>query len=130
MKKAAKYNYDKPIRLLQYKRPWFDIFFYSAILAFTNMSVVYLLFIHEGQFKIEFTPVRVLISIPLVMLAYVFRQLLNELRIYPPKLVKKHLWTIKELMEMTGKDRKETENIMNHVLESCFEVDNRNLKEE
>ena len=45
--------------------------------------------------------------------------------------MKKHTWTIKELMELTGKDQKETENIISHVLESCFIVDEKKiLKEE
>ena len=32
------------------------------------------------------------------------------------------------MMVLTKKDRKETENIMTHVLESCFVVDINNIK--
>ena len=63
------------------------------------------------------------------MLAYWIRELLNELRVYPPKLLKKHIWSIKDLMELTGKDRKQTERIMTHVFESCFEIDQKNISE-
>lgn len=129
--KIEKYDYSKPIKLLQYKRPWFDIMFYSFILSVLMIIILALIFYHDGQFKIDFVLWRVIVCIPLIILTYWIRQLLNELRIYPTKLMKKHIWNINELMEMTGKDRKETENIMNHVLESCFVVDNKNkLKEE
>ena len=84
-------------------------------------------FMHDGKFKIDFVLWRVLVCIPLVILAYWFRELLEELRIYPEKLKRKHIWTMKELMEMTGKDEKTTETIMNHVLESCFIVDQKNV---
>ena len=43
-------------------------------------------------------------------------------------LKEKHIWTIEELMTLTKKDRKETENIMNHVLESAFYVDDKCIK--
>ena len=129
--KIEKYDYSKPIKLLQYKRPWFDIMFYSFILSVLMIIILGLIFYHDGEFKIDFVLWRVIVCIPLIILTYWIRQLLNELRIYPTKLMKKHIWNINELMEMTGKDRKETENIMNHVLESCFVVDNKNkLKEE
>ena len=91
------------------------------------LAVIYLVFIHDGKFKIDFVLWRVLVSIPLLILSYWLRELLNELRIYPAKLMKKHIWTLKEMMELTGKDRKETERIMTHVLESCFEVDQKNI---
>ena len=42
--------------------------------------------------------------------------------------MKKHIWTLKELMELTGKDEKDTKRIMDHVFESCFIVDQKNLK--
>ena len=127
LKKPEKYDYNKPIKLLQYKRPWFDIMFYSFILSALMIIILGLLFYHDGQLKINFVLWRVIVCIPLVILTYWLRQLLDELRIYPSKLMKKHIWNINELMEMTGKDRKETENIMNHVLESCFIVDNKNI---
>ena len=127
LKKPEKYDYNKPIKLLQYKRPWFDIMFYSFILSALMIIILGLLFYHDGQFKINFVLWRVIVCIPLVILTYWLRQLLDELRVYPSKLMKKHIWNINELMEMTGKDRKETENIMNHVLESCFIVGNKNI---
>lgn len=124
-----KYDYSKPIRLLQYKSPRFDIIFYSALLSAMMLAVMYLIFIHDGKFKIDFVLWRVLISIPLIMLCYWLKELLDELRVYPAKLMKKHIWTLKELMEMTGKDEKETKRIMDHVFEACFIVDQRNVKE-
>ena len=129
MKQLPKYDFDKPIKLLAFKKPTFDIIFYSAALSVLMLSVIYLIFIHDGQFKIDFTLWRVLVSIPLVILAYWVKELLEELRIYPAKLMKKHIWTIKELMELTGKDREQTEKIMSHVFESCFKVDQKNITE-
>ncbi len=122
-----KYDFSKPIKLLQYKSPKFDIVFYSAILSLLMATVFYLVFIHNGKFKIDFVLWRVLLSIPLLMLSYWLKDLLDELRVYPPKLMKKHIWVLKELMEMTGKDQKETERIMTHVFESCFVVDQKNI---
>jgi hypothetical protein len=52
----------------------------------------------------------------------IFYQLLRELRVYPPKLLKQNIWTIDELMALTKKDRKETEQIITRVLEACFTV--------
>ena len=94
------------------------------------LAIIYLIFIHDGKFAINFVLWRVLICIPLIMIAYWLKELLDELRVYPSKLMKKHTWTIKELMELTGKDQKETERIMSHVLESCFEVDQKNISRE
>lgn len=127
MKKPQRYDFSKPLKIIQYKSPRFDIIFYSFILSLIMVSVLYLLFIHEGKFAIDFKLWRVLVCIPLIMLGYVFKQLLDELRIYPKKLMAKHVWKIEELMELTGKDRKETENIISHVLEACFEVDKKNM---
>lgn len=127
MKKPVKYDYSKPIKIIQYRSPWFDILFYSTILSLLMVFIFTLLFIHNGKFEINFVLWRVLICLPLLIIAYIFKQLLDELRIYPKQLMKKHTWTIEELMQMTKKDRKETENIMNHVLESAFEVDKGNV---
>lgn len=122
-----KYDFSKPVKILQYKSPKFDIIFYSALLSVMMATVFYLVFIHDGKFRIDFVLWRVLVSIPLLILSYWLKELLDELRIYPAKLMKKHIWSLKELMEMTGKDRKETERIMTHVLESCFVVDQKNI---
>ena len=127
--RVPKYDFDRPVKLIQYKSPRFDILFYSSLLSFLMLAVMYLIFIHDGKFKIDFVLWRVLVCIPLIILAYWIKELLDELRIYPQKLMKKHVWTIKELMELTGKDRKETERIMSHVLESCFQIDKKNIKE-
>ena len=37
--------------------------------------------------------------------------------------MKQNVWTIDELMALTGKDRQETERIITRVLEACFVVD-------
>ena len=129
MKRLPKYDFDKPVKLLKYKAPKFDIVFYSAALSVLMLSIMWLIFIHDGKFKIDFVLWRVLVSIPLIILAYWVKELLDELRIYPPKLMKKHIWSLKDLMELTGKDRKETERIMSHVFESCFDVDQKSISE-
>ncbi|MBQ6654626.1 MAG: hypothetical protein IJM79_03785 [Erysipelotrichaceae bacterium] len=129
MNKLPRYDFDKPVKLLEYRAPKFDIIFYSFLLSLIMVAVVWLLFIHGGKFEINFVLWRVLVAMPLVMLGYWLRELLNELRVYPPKLMKKHIWSIREMMELTGKDRKRTEEIMSHVLEACFTVDRKNISE-
>ena len=129
MKKPTRYDFSKPLKIISYKSPRFDIIFYSFLLSAIMVGLFFLLFIHQGKFAIDFTLWRVLLGIPLIMLAYVFKQLLDELRIYPKKLMEKHVWKIEELMQLTGKDRKETENIISHVLEAAFIVDERNVLE-
>ena len=126
-KKPERYDFSKPIKLIRYKSPGFDIFFYSATLCGLMLAILFLLFIHDGKFEVSFELWRVLVCIPLIMIAYLFKQLLDELRIYPRQLMKKHRWSIEELMQMTGKNREETEHIMSHVLESCFVVDKENI---
>ena len=127
MRKPEKYDYSKPIKIIQYKSPWFDIVFYSTLLSLILAFVFLLLFVKDVKFVVDFSLWKVLISIPLLMVSYLFKQLLDELRIYPKLLMKKHIWNIDELMEMTKKDRKETENIMNHVLSAAFEIDKTNI---
>lgn len=128
MKKIQKYDFDKPIKIIQQKRNGFDIMFYSGILSVLVVVIVALICVHNGEFKIEFVLWRVLVCIPLLVLTHFIKQLLDELRIYPKKLREKHIWTIEELMQLTKKDRNETENIMNHVLESAFYVDDKCIK--
>lgn len=128
MKNVQKYDFNKPIKIIQAKRNGFDIMFYSCILSILVVLIVALICVHDGEFKIEFVLWRVIVCIPLIVLAYIFKGLLNELRIYPKQLSKKHSWTIEELMAMTKKGRSETENIMNHVLESAFYVDDKCIK--
>ena len=127
MKKPTRYDFSKPIKIISYKSPRFDIIFYSFLLSALMVALFFILFIHDDKFAIDFTLPRVLIGIPLIMLAYLFKQLLDELRIYPKKLMEKHIWKIEELMKLTGKDRKETENIISHVLEAAFIVDDKNI---
>ena len=128
MKKPVRYDYSKPIKIISYKKNRFDTIFYSFLLTLMMVTIFYLIFIHDGKFKIDFVLWRVCVSIPLVMLIYWIRELLEELRIYPQKLMTKHIWSMKELMELTGKDEEKTEKIMNHVLESCFVVDKSCIK--
>lgn len=127
-RELVQYDFSKPIKLLEYHRPGFDIMFYSAILGIAVCLIVALVAVKDGKFALTFTLPRVLISLPLIIIAYIFKQLLQELRVYPKKLLEKNVWTIEELMALTKKDRKETENIMTHVLESCFIVDINNIK--
>ena len=128
-RKLVKYNFDIPIKLLEYHRPGFDIMFYSALLGILVVVILALICVHDGKFVIKFSLVRVIICLPLLILAYIFKQLLDELRIYPRKLLQKNIWTIDELMALTKKNREETENIMTHVFEACFIVDIKNIKE-
>lgn len=121
--KPTRYDFSKPIKIIEYKSPKFDIIFYSSILSLLMVIIFFLLFIHNGKFEINFVWWRTLIAFPLLIIAYIFKQLLDELRIYPKKLMEKHRWSIEEFMAMTKKDRKETENIISHVLESAFIVD-------
>ena len=103
--KLPRYDFTKPIRIIQYKSPRFDLIFYSALFTALVTAIIALICIHDGTFEIRFVTWRVLLCIPLILLAVWMRELLNELRIYPKQLMKKHTWKIEELMEMTGKDR-------------------------
>ena len=125
--KLPEYDFSKPIKLLEYKSPWFDILFYSFVLSSMMAMIFFLLFFHEGKFSLDFQLWKVLLSFPLLILCYWMKELLDELRIYPKKLMEKHSWTLKELMELTGKDEKNTKRIMSHIFESCFVVDKKNI---
>ena len=117
------YDFDHQIRITRYRPAGIDIVFYTVALGTVGIAMILLLFLHDGKLVYEFTLGRTLLSFPLAMLAVILFGLLRELRTYTSKLLKKSVWTIEELMEMTGKDRKETEQIVSHVLESCFTVD-------
>lgn len=117
------YDFDRPIRITRYRPAGLDIVFYTVALGIVVIAMMLLLFWRNGRLTYEFTLGRTLLSLPLAMLALILIGLLRELRTYTTKLLKKSVWTIDELMEMTGKDRKETEQIVSHVLESCFTVD-------
>ena len=120
--KKEEYNFDKEIVLTEFHQPRFDIAFYAFLFTLLVSAVFFLLFIHDGRFKIDFVLWRVLIAMPLTIMAYWLREMLEELRIYPQKLLKKNKWTIEEMMELCGKDRSETEKIMARVLDACFKV--------
>jgi len=127
MQKLKKYDFSKPIKIIQYKSPRFDIIFYSFLLSLLMAAVFYLIFIHDGKFVIQFKTLRVIIAFPLVILCYFLKELLDELRIYPKLLMKKHIWTLDELMKLTNKDEDKTKKIISHVLESSFIVDKKNI---
>ncbi len=123
MKNRKCYNYDQPIRILRQKANGLDIMFYTILLSVLAAAVLLILCMKGGKFGLYFDLWRVLVSIPLIILASYPAQLLRELRTLVPKLLKKKTWTIGELTALTGKDRKETERIMDRVLESGFVVD-------
>ena len=123
MKNRKCYNYDQPIRILRQKANGLDIMFYTILLSVLAAAVLLILCMKGGKFGLYFDLWRVLVSIPLIILASYPAQLLRELRTLVPKLLKKKTWTIEELTALTGKDRKETERIMDRVLESGFVVD-------
>jgi len=128
-RKQIEYDFSKPIKLLQFKSPGIDIMIYSFILGILALALFFLLFIHDGKFAFEFTIVRTLIAFPLVIISIFVKDMLNELRVYPPKLCEKNTWTLEELMALTKKDEKQTIGIMTRVLESCFKVDINNIKQ-
>ena len=97
--------------------------FYSVLLSIITVIMMFILFWRDGHFVLEFTLGRTLISLPLAMIAIILIQMLREIRTYTKELLKKSTWTIEELMQMTGKDRKETERIISRVLEVSFVVE-------
>ena len=117
------YDFDKPIRIVGMKSGGLDVMFYSGVFAVVVAAVFFVLCLKDGAFGIYLDLWRVLVSIPLIVLALVPLQLLKELREYPPRLAKKATWTREELMALTGKDQKETERLITRVLESAFLVD-------
>ena len=123
MNKGKVYRYDQPIHIERMKANGLDIIFYTIVFSVLAAAILFLLCMKEGKFGIYLDLWRVLVSIPLIILAYFVLQPLKELRVYVPKIAKKANWTIDELMAMTGKDREQTEKIMNRVLESAFVVD-------
>lgn len=117
------YRFEDPIRLLAYKPDGLGILFYSAALGVLVAVLIFLLFYRNGHFVLEFTLGRTLLSIPLLVICSFFLSLLRELWIYPKKLLKKSVWTLEEMMTLTGKNQKDTQHIMTRVLESSFIVD-------
>ena len=117
------YDFDKPIRITRFRPGGLDILFYSVLLGIITAAMMFILFWREGRFVLTFTLGRTLISFPLAMIAIILIQMLREIRTYTKALLKKSTWTIEELMELTGKDRKETERIISRVLEVSFTVE-------
>ena len=117
------YDFDKPIRITRFRSGGLDILFYSALLGILTTLIMFILFWRDGHFVLEFTLGRTLISFPLVMIALILIQMLREIRTFTKALLKKSTWSIEELMELTGKDRKETERIISRVLEVSFVVE-------
>jgi hypothetical protein len=117
------YDFDKPIRITRFRSGGLDILFYSALLGIITTVMMFILFWREGHFVFEFTLGRTLICLPLAMIALILIQMLREIRTFTTALLKKSTWSIEELMELTGKDRKETERIISRVLEVSFVVE-------
>lgn len=124
----AAYRFDQPIRIVRYRPAGLDIMFYSALLGLSITAVFFLLCFHDGKIQFYFTFFRTLLSFPFVLLALLMQSLLKELRFYTKALLKKSTWPLEELMELTQKDRQETERIITRVLESSFVVENSCLK--
>ncbi len=122
------YNFDEPIKIVRYRGGATDIVFYSLMLAIVTGAIFLILFWQNGKIVFQFTLLRVLIAFPLTLLFVIFSELLRELRKYTRKLMQKSTWTIEELMEMTGQNRKRTEQSISHVLETGFTVDPRCIK--
>lgn len=116
------YIFDSPIKLLEYRPCGLDIMIYSAMLGTAVIAIVFILAYRKGHLALTLTPGRVLCSIPFVVVATFFYSMLEELWVYPRKLVRKNTWTMEELMSLTKKNRLQTERIITRVLESSFVV--------
>ena len=123
MRKPAEYDFSLPIRIVRPKANGLDIMFYTALASVLLAVILVILCFKGGVFGVYFDLWRVLVCIPLILLALLPLQLLRELRVYPPKLARQPQWTLEELMRLTGKDEKETRRIITRVLESAFVVD-------
>ena len=121
-KELVRYDFDHPIRLVAFRTGGLDTLFYAVMLSTCVTVILLILSLRDGKLHLEFTLGRTLLSFPFAVLAVIFFQLLRELRVYPPKLLKQNVWTIEELTVLTGKSRKDTEQIITRVLEACFTV--------
>jgi len=119
----VRYDFSKPIRITAMRSGGLDTLFYAFLLSLCLTAMILILSLRDGKMHFEFTLWRTLICLPISMVAVVIFQLLRELKTYPPKLSKQAVWTIEELMALTGKGREETERIITRMLESCFVVD-------
>lgn len=121
--RLVEYDFSRPIRITAMRSGGLDTLFYSFLLSLCLTAMILLLSLRGGKMHFEFTFWRTLLCLPFSVVAVILYQMLNEIRRYPPKLVKQNVWTIDELMALTGKDRQETERIITRVLEACFVVD-------
>ncbi len=121
--RLVEYDFSRPIRIVAMRSGGLDTLFYSFLLSLCVTAMILLLSLRNGKLHFEFTFWRTLLCLPFSVIAVILYQMLNEIRRYPPKLVKQNVWTIDELMALTGKDRQETERIITRVLEACFVVD-------
>lgn len=121
-RELVRYDFDHPIRLTEFHTGGLDSLFYAVALSLCLTGMILILGLHGKKLYLEFTLGRTLLSFPLAVFAILFYQLLRELRTYPMKLIKQNVWTIDELMALTGKSRQETEQIITRVLEACFTV--------
>ena len=116
------YDFTQPIRITAYRGGAFSVVFYSLLVSVIAAAMVLILFWQNGKIVFTFTLPRTLIAFPLSILLVLSAELLRELKTYTSKLAAKPEWSIEELMELTGKNRKQTEAIISHVLESSFTV--------
>ena len=130
MKRGQSFDFDHPIHIQRMKAHGLDIIFYTFLFSVLAAAILWILCMKDGKFGIYFDLWRVGVSIPLIILAYFVLQPLKELRLYVPRVAKKATWTVEEFMKLTGKDRRETEQIMTRVLESGFIVDPTCLKQD
>jgi len=118
----VQYDFTKPIVITEYRPRGMDILFYSFMLGLSLAVLIFLLFFHDGHFGLDLRLWKVIVSIPVLLVALLFNSLLKEQKKYTAKLATKSTWTIEELMILTGKNRQETEQIITRVLESSFKV--------
>ena len=123
MRQKKDYDFNQPIRIMRMKANGLDIMFYTMLFSVLAAVIMLILCMKKGVFGVYIELWRVLLCIPLIILATYPLQLLKELRLYVPKLAGKAEWNIDELMALTGKDRRETERIITRCLESAFVVD-------
>ena len=123
MKNKMTYDFNKPIHIVRLKANGLDIIFYTFIFSVLAAIILIVLCMKDGKFGLYLDLWRVLVSFPLIILAYFVIQPLRELRTYIPQLAKRNTWTIEEMMKLTKKDRPQTEKIMTRVLESGFIVE-------
>lgn len=123
-------DFDKPVRIAAYKPHGLDIMFYALGLS-VGLGLLFVLnFMHGGKIMLYFVLWRVLLSIPILLITLLFYSLLKELSVYTPKLLKKPVWTLRELMALTKKDEQETRRIMTRVLETAFILDEGSILSE